>query len=327
MKALANYIEGHFGVGCVLEPASAVDLRHMPIAFREMYVFYRGTLGLRSVIWAQVLHPEQSKPRMFEKQKNFLQSSFQQPVIFAFQDLDPYLRARLITDRIAFVHPPRQLFIPELLLELNDSKPLAAKPAQVTTLSAPAQAALILHLLAARLDKMPLHEVADHLGYSAMTVSRIARELTAVGLATIDGKREKRLRFPAQGAALWQLAQPYLQSPIREVWYCDQVVDQSFRVAGESALAAQTMLAEPAEPCFAIGKDRFLALKAQNALPPLHPRLGNIRLEVWRYDPGAIISGQFVDPLSLTLSLRDDADERLEMEADNLIAHVQWSQD
>jgi len=265
---------------------------------------------------------------MFEKQKTFLQSSFQQPVIFAFQDLDPYLRARLITDRIAFLHPPRQLFIPELFLELNDGKHSAPEPARVTSLSAPAQAGLLSHLLTARLDKMPLHEVADHLGYSAMTVSRIARELTAVGLASVDGKREKQLHFLAQGAALWQAAQPFLQSPIREVWYCDAIANSSwFRIAGETALAAQTMLAEPTEHCYAIGKDQFLALKTQNVLPRLHPRLGNIRLEVWRYDPGAVISGQLVDPLSLTLSLIDDADERLEMEVNNLMKLVKWSQD
>lgn len=328
MKRLANYIESHFGVGCSLEPATDTDLLQMPLAFLEMYVFYRGTLGLRSVIWAQVLHPEQSKPRMFEKQKTILQSSFQQPVIFAFEDLDPYLRARLIADRIAFVHPPRQLFIPELLLELNDGKRLTPEPAQVTALSAPAQAGLISHLLTKRLDKMPLHEVADHLGYSVMTMSRIARELKAVGLASIDGRREKQLNFHAEGATLWQLAQPFLQSPVREIWFCDQVADQScFQIAGESALAAQTMLAEPAELCFAIGKDQFLELKTQKLLPPLHPRLGNIKLEVWRYAPRAIFGGQLVDPLSLTLSLRKDADERLEMEANNLIEQVQWSQD
>lgn len=46
---------------------------------------------------------------------------------------------------------------------------------------------------------------------------------------------------------------------------------------------------------------------------------GTCRIEVWKYDPKLLTHTGTVDKLSLFLSLKDNEDERVKIELDNLI--------
>ncbi|MCD8147959.1 MAG: MarR family transcriptional regulator, partial [Clostridiales bacterium] len=45
-------------------------------------------------------------------------------------------------------------------------------------------------------------------------------------------------------------------------------------------------------------------------------------LELWRYDPKKLSDGEYVDRLSLAISLRDDRDERIEEAVEEMLAQV-----
>jgi hypothetical protein len=51
---------------------------------------------------------------------------------------------------------------------------------------------------------------------------------------------------------------------------------------------------------------------------PLHPTEGAYRVEVWKYDPTKLSSGEYVDMLSLILSYKDSDDERIAKEIEQL---------
>ena len=53
---------------------------------------------------------------------------------------------------------------------------------------------------------------------------------------------------------------------------------------------------------------------------------GNVIIEAWKYPPVASINTktEWVDKLSLAISLREDADPRVEGEVEHLINDIKW---
>jgi len=77
-------------------------------------------------------------------------------------------------------------------------------------------------------------------------------------------------------------------------------------------LARYSQLAEPALPVYAVDFAKWKAL-TQGGLPtPPESQAGAFQLQVWNYTPIPMPDNKTVDPLSLTLSLQNDSDERVQ---------------
>lgn len=179
-----------------------------------------------------------------------------------------------------FVVPGNQLYLPDLGVDLREyfRKP-AAQPQ--SEMSPAAQAMLIAALLGKpwRGEWEPA-EVLGRLGYTAMTASRAAREVLAAGIASSEMVGKFR-RLKADGTALetWEHIKPRMRNPVkRRVWVLptpDLAVPE-FRLAGLSALAHQSMLAEPAWLTYALGPAQWKLASQQGVKTPPEPEPGAI---------------------------------------------------
>jgi hypothetical protein len=95
-------------------------------------------------------------------------------------------------------------------------------------------------------------------------------------------------------------------------------------MAGLSALASYSMLAEPPIPTYAVSSVQWrTAVRAGiEVLPEALP--GACQWQVWSYTPVLLPGSKTVDPLSLTLSLQEEADERIQLALDELKEHFPW---
>ena len=86
--------------------------------------------------------------------------------------------------------------------------------------------------------------------------------------------------------------------------------------SGYFALAHYTMLNVPQIKCFAIDSiSRWKDVMTNNLLDSEN----QMAVEMWRYNPHLLSKEDKVDELSLALSLRDDADERVEAAVDEML--------
>lgn len=230
-------------------------------------------------------------PDQLQKQHLQIKQLLQAPIIFVFEKLESWHRKRLIERHVGFVELYKQLYIPELFLQLNDiirNQLLVKKP--IDKLSPPAQLVILYHLQVNSLENKLFMEVANLLNYSAMTVTRLAKEIRDHQLITIEGTKEKSIRFNEEGRELWEKSFPLMASPVFEIWLTDHFVNEAhFRMAGDSALAAYTMIEESSTPTYAIGKGEMLSLKTFSKLGKLDKKNGSVKIEVWKYDPGSLI--------------------------------------
>ncbi|MBC7702745.1 MAG: hypothetical protein H7274_02215 [Rhodoferax sp.] len=250
-----------------------------------------------------------------------------QPVVYVTDALASYERRRLIEHKVPFIVPGNQLYLPDLGLDLREYFRQRVPAAQA--LSPSAQAILITALLRQpwQSDWQP-STVAVALGYTPMTLSRAVKELTAAGLATaytVGRSRWLRMELPPE--QVWERAKPALRTPIkRTVWVAAHgtVAHRPSHLAGLSALARYSMLAEPKWPVFALTAADWKAATDAGVRELPEPEAGAQEWQLWSYSPALVSDASTVDPLSLTLSLQENADDRIQLALDELKGQLPW---
>lgn len=251
-----------------------------------------------------------------------------QPVVYVTDALASYERRQLIEQKIPFIIPGNQLYLPDLGLDLREYFRQRA-PSAAAALSPAAQAMLITVLLHQPWQaEWQASMLAAGLGYTPMTLSRVVKELTAAGLATAyTVGRSRCLRMAQSPQQTWEQAKPLLRSPVkRTVWVLidGSSTNQLGRLAGLSALARYSMLTEPKQPVFALSPAEWKAATAAGVRELPEPIDGACEWQLWRYSPVLLPDAATVDPLSLTLSLQDNADDRVQLALDELAAQRPW---
>lgn len=161
-----------------------------------------------------------------------------------------------------------------------------------------------------------------------MTLSRAVRELEAAGLVGVNAEgRVKVIRLSADPLTIWTRACGLMRTPIKRRVRVRQLpshVERNAPIAGISALSRATMLAEPMHATRAISPEMWNLLQSGEIAmaPDWDPSAAE--LEIWRYDPALGEQRSIVDPLSLTLSLRDDKDERVQLALEELKGQYPW---
>ena len=84
------------------------------------------------------------------------------------------------------------------------------------------------------------------------------------------------------------------------------------------------MLADPPWSTYALSPPQWKAVRETHVdtLPVRMPEA--CEWQLWHYDPALVSNSDTVDPLSLTLSLQDEADERVQSALDELRQALPW---
>lgn len=247
--------------------------------------------------------------------------------LIQFKSMDNIRRRTLINNRANFIVPDKQIYIPALRMYLNESgsiQNLAIKE----NLSPSAQFLLLFHLQKTSLEGLPFKDVAELLNYSKKTISVVVMELQRLSICEVEqtNERNKVLRFHKKGRELWDSVLTLMTSPVQKVWYIEKKYlpqKMPLYASYDTALAHYTFMAETSLASFAIDKKNFSEYQ-EELQESLHPEEGNVRLEVWKYNPALLADGKFTDKLSLALCYMDSDDERVNKEINEMIDKMVW---
>jgi DNA-binding MarR family transcriptional regulator len=250
------------------------------------------------------------------------------PVVYCLPTLASYERRNLIEQKVSFIVPGNQMYLPNLGIDLREHFRQGAQK-DLNRLTPSTQALLIWQLL-----NRPAHDEwspsvdAAALGYTPMTATRAIRELVDAELVEIVlVGRSKHLRLLHPREAVWNKAKNFMRTPVKRlVWVREKVVLSSsdIRLAGLSGLSERTMLSGPRELCFAITAEQWREALFQGVQEIPGPEEGAYQLEIWAYSPAMVANSKAVDPLSLFLSLSNSKDDRVQMALDELQEQIGW---
>lgn len=286
------------------------------------YQFARLILPGQEVLLMVDQAADAEPPATVRKHAEQIRTKWNGPIVLVREWVTAYNRKRLIEQRVPFIVPGNQMYLPELGLDLRE---YFRKPPPATRKLRPATQAVFIHVLLNHNDRgVTASELAPVLGYSTMTLSRTFGELESVELAASETSgRERVLRIIGQRRQSWERAQPWLIDPVKSRHFVSR--SPGGLRAGLDALARCTMLSEPQLPAIAIGRTRWASFVREHPDAQLPDKeSAKCEVEVWKYEPRAWDRPGIVDPLSLYLSVRSDGDERVEQARDAILEQVRW---
>lgn len=315
----------HDALGATVKTAPWRGAGHLPPVLSERYTFAQAELlGLRALLVIDA-NPDEQPPAVVRKHMDMFQARQQADLIYVRQQVTAYNRKRLIEQKVPFIVPGNQMYLPMLAIDLREHFRRIREEAPTFS---PSTQVVVLHALLRDAGQVLIPaEMAPRLGYSAMTMTRAFDELETAKLAevTIRG-RERCLRFIGGRKEIWEKALPFLRSPVskRLIIRRAKAVEDATH-AGLTALAHYSMLAAPEYTTYALSREDWKALRHRHkivAIPALEPDASEI--EVWSYPPAVFAEDGIADRLSLYLSLKDDRDERTETALEEMVEKFKW---
>ena len=285
--ALQRYLED-----TLHEPARVAALDgapSLPSFLSRMYSLFEGRVARRRCIFLTTVD-NTATPSDIAKHVALIRPAVDTIVVFVAPWLSAHNRSRLIERGVPFVVPGKQLYIPDLAMDLRE-RFRTPKLRSTAGLSPAAQAVLFHRLL--RLDETATTPslVAAQLHYSAMSIGRAFDDLVGAGLAQTERHgRERRIRFQTEGRQLFDAAHDLLRSPVRtEKFIRDVHATLPLKRAGESALAELTDLSPPPLPALAIAATDWKSLVQTHEFVDTDRERASHIVETWSYDPAACL--------------------------------------
>lgn len=327
-QRLVDYLEGISGTQPDIQAVAGERAQSLPLYLRERYRLRSLRIfGRKCLLALEAPEWEPGSPAEYAAHARTMQEKLGGPVAIVIPKIPSYARNRMVQAGVPFVVPGSQLFLPTMMVDLRE-RYSALTPALGKRLTPATQCILLFHLLQEPLEGVPLRGIAEKVGYSAMNLSRAKDELEAADLCQTGRKgRSVVLEFPERGAALWRKALPFLSSPIRKShWVAWKHAGYPAISAGMTALSHRTMIEDDRIPTYALLQKNY----RQNLERGLFhgcpgPAEADVQLEAWSYNPLLLGGAGGVDPLSLFLSLRQSADERVQQQLETLIEEVRWA--
>lgn len=321
IRELEAYLGQTLHTAARLKPWSGAS--SLPAYLRNQYAFFEGTVSDVHVLFLKTA--QEPAPSVAKKHERVLQTWWSHPIAFAFDQVTPRGRQRMIQEGLAFVVPRSQVYLPYLGVTLRDRYQTRRDDSHSLR---PSAQLLLLSVLTGRMPANTPSGFAQRMGYSAMAMGQAIGQLEAAGLMQVKKVgRERHASLVSDPASIWAKAQPLLKSPVARRRYFSNASAHipDGMLCGLTALASLTMLAEPDVPAIAIHSMRqqalFDALRA-NELPSAND--AELEVEVWAYSPRLLSDGPTVDRLSLYLSLRDDQDDRVRAALEEMMRGVTW---
>jgi AraC-like DNA-binding protein len=324
LERVNTYVGENLGERVEIVPWS--EEGSLPLYLREPYEYHATRIHGRDVLLMVVRSTDVPSPAVIAKQSGTVRNRAELEPVVVFPSLSAYNRKRLVERGVSFIVPGNQMYLAPLGIDFRERH--RTTPIDVQTVQ-PATQSTIVALLTRRLPEAEYSpsEIAEKLGYSPMTMTRVFRELKAISFGEQEESgRTRRLRIgEADRRELWTGVLPHLATPVKriETVFFPDDSRRAFPVAGMSALARLTNLAEPRRATIAVDGSLWRSLLTDRGLEEVPSMEESATMvEVWTYPPQ--VTDGAVDSLSLYLSLRNSPDERVQGAITQLLERFPW---
>lgn len=330
MEKLKEYIHQILGKDLEINELSTDYTNRLPFIFKSNFKFYVTHLHNHELILMQVNKEDAFNATQLRQQVIAIQKIFEKRIIIVTEDITAINRKRLIDQKISFIVPGKQMFLTELLIDIQDFNTEKSFQKEFSLLPS-AQLILLYHILHREdnLSKYTFKELAEKFQYTQMGITKAIDNLKRLAIVEVFGNKEKNIAFETDINRLWNSVQRLLINPVLKTVYVDEKPLIKMYSSNATALEEYSDMNPSKLEYFAIEKNKFYVLEKENQLVNLNDESGNYALEVWKYNPELIAKGitkkNSVDPLSLYISLKDGfIDERIDMALDQIIEKYIW---
>ncbi|MDO4337889.1 MAG: MarR family transcriptional regulator [Eubacteriales bacterium] len=292
-------------------------LEHLPNFISTRYALQRVSLNGQKAVF---VYPktELEQVKILKKHLERVQKSADCSVILVLEKITARQKQYLIREKIAFIVEEKQIYLPFMAVYLQE-RCNAEKNNREGIL--PSAQMLLLHFIYEGARELSTSQAAKDLDLTPTSISRASKQLEEKGLLKARKVGVQKILFSDDSPEdLFHRAGKILLSPVkRTVYVPEERIGTKLLESGYSALAEYSMLNAPRVRCCASEKISQWNSFMTNDLQDSHSQ---VEVEMWRYDPRKLSKAKMVDELSLALSLKEDADERVEEAVEEMLNNL-----
>ncbi len=268
---LRKYMEINLGIQLEIIPVPKQELNRLPMFIGEIYTVYLVKLFNNDFLLIQYKDADGFSISQLENHFNLLYQKLEKKLVLLVENLSSLNRTRLIEKGINFIVPGKQMFLLDLgidLREINQNWRHKKKPEKLLP---SAQVLLLYHLLRGSDQWNPENasftQLALKFYYTKMAITKAVDNLVYHELCTVEGTKEKYLRFNGDKSQLWQVALPLLVNPVFKRIYVDEMPEGMHLLqANESALPEYSDMNPSQQKYYAIEKGKYYDLQKNGQL-------------------------------------------------------------
>lgn len=328
VQSFKDYLQETLGIQA--QPSPWTNAKTLPFLLRDKYEYFvTPFLSTKCLLMVPKGNNEET-PAAIRKHWEMTKKNWSGQAIYVPQKISSFNRKRLIDQKVDFIVPGNQLYLPDLAMDIREH--FRQDHFEKEKFSPATQVIVLAELIDPFKEPRNGNQLANaFLPYSLMTITRALNEIEKSGIGIVQTKgRERKLIFELSKKDLWDKALPFLQSPIKKQVYA---YDANLKLgpdkieSGLTALAHYSDLVEPSHKTYAFSLLQFKSIERNNDLLALtHPDSEAACLEIWSYDPKRLSRDGKADPFSLYLSLfkEKEEDERVHQALEKMIKNSLW---
>lgn len=262
-----------------------------------------------------------------------IETACEMPAAFYFDHISSFRKKNLLKKRIAFIDSDKEVYLPfiALRMKLQIQKKNTGQYAESGVPFTPGAQLVFLYLLYRPEREYTMSQLATELGISVMTAQRSLQVLYEKGLVKVKtaGKtgREKRYTRIDQ-ISFYHKGKSFLANPLASEIFVTKIPREVRYLKSDlTALGEQTMLGTSEQKTAAIPMfekkylEKFLITDRDEIA-----ETKCIRVQVMKYNILSLTDTEYVDPITLILSL-SERDERIDQTIDELMEGKSWYQE
>ncbi len=294
-----------------------------PIFLKEVYHFYSTEILGRECLLLEIFD-EATGIAVLKKHIKVIKNIVDNEVVLVYKTISRFRKKSLIQQRVPFIVKDKQMYLPFLGLDLKEVKDKPKKEIKAFSDSAQLTFLYFLYHKDIRINGTGF---AEMINVTVMTASRILSELYSLGLLTYEiggktgrSKEYKRIEDPEY----YEVGSKYLKNPVKNTVYVEKT-KENYPIAGLEALSMISMINPPDRKIRAIYKKDFY--KTREKIIVDKAKIMDEKtdeLQAWCYDSTFLSKNNIVDLVSLSASLSEIKDERIEQAIENSMEAEEW---
>lgn len=295
-------------------------LNSLPNFIHSRYRLQRVTLDGKHAIF---VYPKEELETVSAIKKHLerIEKIGEAPTVLVPDHLTYRQKEYLLREHIPFIVDGKQIYLPFMavyLQERGDSEKID-KPDML-----PSAQLLLLFYIYHGCGELLTSEASQELAFTATSISRASRQLQEMGLIQTQKRGVQKVIYSdKKPEEMFNIARESMCNPVKRTVFVPKAkVKDRLLMSGYSALSEYSMVNPPLAECFATNTVTEWDKIASNRLQSTDDQCA---VELWRYDPKKLSTGNSVDKLSLVLALSDDRDERVEEAVDEILTDL-WEE-
>ena len=321
MESLTKYLHTMFGSTMVLEAYHSYG--SLPMYLADHYQLVQLKINEGVYLLAKPKEAIKINISALRKQLTQIQKFTNLRPVLVLENLRLSQRNALIQSGIAFIVPEKQLYIPQFAMNLTEVEATAEEYGDQFSV---ATQVVFSYLLLNQIKETNAHQLSETLDYSVAAINRALKELCYRKLLRTVGNGTRKQYIIPKGKGLWEAGKQYLFDPVKSRRYV--TIDfghHGYLMSNDLALSRLSFLNGKNVNYYAATAQTFKSIDKQYHLNEYDVFDHNYCvIEIFRYDPKLLSSGNYIDVISLYAQFKNNPDERMQIEIESLVNAILW---